>query len=309
MDLADFKFSTKVSGEYEIWANYGTYNSNKIKITAVSVTIPDAPKDPQPSKKSFKTRVLITEFTGTGCGICPQMKELIHETLELDGMKEKVVEITSHTFNTTDKAYYNDPDFPNAFGNHGYPYVIVDFYQPFSDYRKSVAEFAGIVNSLYDAKMENAAGISVNSVADGDELVIRASMKAAETASYRIGAILVEDGIYGKQSSATADWMHTHNGVISHIDGKYYTSRYQYYGHSLGKVEKGKTADYLFDWNLKEIEAARLVGGNRKEFVRENLHLVIYVSSIGKDSSGKEFYYINNVVEAPLTGQLPFEYR
>lgn len=45
------------------------------------------------------------------------------------------------------------------------------------------------------------AGIAASAQFDGGTLVVTASVKAAETADFRIGAWLLEDGIYGRQSN------------------------------------------------------------------------------------------------------------
>ena len=68
LDLAGFRFSTETPGNYEIWANYGTYNTDKVLIRALAAEIPQTPADPKPSSVDFKSRVMCMQFTGTACG-------------------------------------------------------------------------------------------------------------------------------------------------------------------------------------------------------------------------------------------------
>ena len=84
LEIVDFKFATDKAGEYEIWANYGTYNSEMISIRAIDVALPETPADPQPENTKFKVRSLVTEFTTTGCSWCPSMKRVLHEVLRSD---------------------------------------------------------------------------------------------------------------------------------------------------------------------------------------------------------------------------------
>ncbi len=310
VEIPDFKFSTTEATEHVLWASYGTYISDKITINAINVKIPQTPADPDPKRTDFKTRILITEFTGNGCQFCPFMKSIIHEAMNKESMKDKMILTTCHTFNSSDPAYFNEMDFKEFCNVSGYPNVRLDMYQSFNDYRRPVQEFVDIVDLLYNAKKDVAAGIAVNSSLSGNQLVIKATVKSAETAEYRVGAFLLEDGIYGKQTSGTEEWMDTHDGVISHIDAKYISgASARFYGHSLGEIEKGKTADHVFVWDVDKIENARLIGGNRKEFVRSNLHVAVFVSTVGTDGKGNEYYYVNNIIDCPVNGLTPYEYR
>ena len=109
--------------------------------------------------------------------------------------------------------------------------------------------------------------------------------------------------------------MHTHDNVIRHIDARE-TGSNNYYGHSLGEIKAGETQDFMFVWDLEEIWAngnryADMYGNSSwSEFVMENLHMAVFVTTIGKDAKDNEVYYVNNVVDVRnLNGQTKFEYR
>lgn len=316
VDLKDFKFVAPAAGDYVFWASYGTYNSEEISIRAIDVPIPETPADSKPESTSFKARVLMTEFTTTGCAYCPNMKILLHNALEDASVADKVVLTACHSGLINGKA---DPAFVKTtlddFCNvSGFPNVNFDMYYSFGNYNVGTSEMRGIIDDMYSAKEDVAAGIAVNSSVDGEKLLFKVTLKAAADGEYRVGAFLLEDGIYGVQSGGSAqDWMNTHDGVIRYIDSRY--GKDQYFGHSVGKVEKGRTADYVFDWDLDVIWSEGALKGEQygnyywDEFVMDNLHLVVFVSTLGTDDKGNQFYYVNNVIDCPVNGMTPYEYR
>ena len=316
IDIPGFKYVAKTAGDHVIWANYGTYNSNKVTIKALDMEIPATPADPKPASTEFKTRVLMTEFTTVGCTYCPNMKIVLHDLMADAEMADKIVFTACHSGiiePTADPAYIKTSldDFCQS---TGFPSVNFDFYYTEGNYTKPISEFKSFVNQFHSFKEEVAAGIALNSQVVDDRLIIKATVKSAETAEYRIGACLIEDGISAVQKGGMAEpWMNTHDGVMRYIDSKYGNNLY--YGHLVGKIEEGKTADYLFDWNLGTIwsegdRASQIYAKTGwDEFVMDNLHLVVFVSTKAADEKGNEFYYVNNVIDCPINGQTPFEYR
>ena len=320
IDIPDFRFYADKPGEYEIWANYGTYNSEKIAIKAVSIKIPQTPVDPKPESTDFKVRTLVTEFTTTGCSWCPSMKSVLHGALENASTADDVVMTACHSSLV---GGVKDPSFirtgyEDFSGATGLPFVFCDMYYGFGYYNGLAAtDLVSLFDELCASKEDSAAGIAVTSSLVGNEIVAKVTVKAAETGTYRVGSFLLEDGIYGKQTSATADWMHNHDNVIRYIDSRYFsnTGKEQFYGHSVGLVEEGRTADYVFAWLLDDIweEGAlngELYGGYYwDEFNKENLHLAVFVSTVGTDEKGNQYYYVNNVIDCPVNGDTPYEYR
>lgn len=316
LNIPNFRYIAPKAGDQVIWASYGTYNSDEILIKAIDIPIPETPEDPQPESTDFKVRVLMTEFTTTGCAYCPNMKILLHNALSDESVADKVVLTACHSGLINGKA---DPAFVKTtfddFCNvSGFPNVNFDMYYSFGNYTVGASEMRQLINNMYSVKADVAAGIAVNSALYDESLVAKVTVKAAVDAEYRIGAFLLEDGIYGVQSGGSAeDWMNTHDGVIRYIDSQY--GKDQYFGHSVGVVEKGCTADYVFDWDLDVIWSEGALKGEQygnyywDEFVMENLHLVVFVSTIGTDDKGNQFYYVNNVIDCPINGLTPYEYK
>ena len=81
IELPDMKFTTTEPGTYSFWAAYGTSHTDIVTITAIGFPVPELPEDPEPENTSFARRVLLTQFTGTGCGYCPGMIELLRSVM------------------------------------------------------------------------------------------------------------------------------------------------------------------------------------------------------------------------------------
>ena len=320
LNIPNFRYIAPKAGDQVIWASYGTYNSDEILIKAIDIPIPETPEDPQPESTDFKARVLMTEFTTTGCVWCPRMKNVSHNLLADADAADDIVFTTCHSslVNTVADPSYIKTDYEDFARMKGMPYMICDMYYGFGYYEGLTAnDVKSVIEDLMSLKENDIAGIAVNSqLTDDNHMIIKATVKPAKTATYRIGAFLLEDGIYGKQTSATEDWMHIHDDVMRYIDAPfkgYYDSGYS--GHLIGEIEKGETADYVFDWDLDVIWSEGALKGEQygnyywDEFVMENLHLVVFVSTIGTDDKGNQFYYVNNVIDCPINGLTPYEYK
>ena len=303
LDIADFKFSTEKAGEYVIWAAYGTMNSNRVTITVVATAIPSTPEDSKPESTSFKSRVLVSQFTGTGCPNCPAMMNRLHPILEDATKADQVIWVACHSYNNDDPAFLPSSKFSDIYGG-GFPSLNLDFVSKVLNYNSYTSETVwGFISDQNKSKKELASGIAVNAKLVDGQVVAKVTVKAAETAEYRIGAMLLEDGIKKTQASATADWMNTHDACIRYIDAGNKAT-----GHKLAMIQKGKTADYLFIWNLEDIwQKAKIESSSIDAFVLENLRMAVYVVSTTK-INGQESYYVNNATYAEFNEETPFAY-
>ena len=303
LDIADFKFSSETAGEFTLWAAYGTMNSNKVTIMVVATAIPPTPADPNPQSTNFKSRVLLSQFTGTECGNCPAMMNRLHPILDDPAKSNDVVWVACHSYNESDPAFIPSSKYADLYGG-GFPSLNIDFAQVVLNYNSYTdATVWGFISEQNQSKKDIASGIAVNAKLVDGQVVAKVTVKAAETADYRVAALLLEDGLKANQASATADWMNIHNACIRYIDGDY-----KALGHKLGSIEKGKTADYLFVWNLDSIwEKGKIDATSWSAFVEENLRMAVYVVSTRK-VNGQEAYYVNNAVYAEFNEETPFAY-
>lgn len=295
-ELGKSTFTTSQDGEYRFYATYGTastYNNKAddkglLTVKAISVPVPSVATDPQPNNTSFVNRAFLTQFTGTGCGNCPGMVDILRELKKDNTITDDAVLAAIHTYNSSDPAYLDKYSAtPNS-----YPFLQVDMVNGFfvSNGEGTLREH--ISNSVSDGAK---AGVSVNPVyyPDSRDLVIRVSVKAAVDGIFNVGAWLLEDGIVGQQTGAPDSSYDTHDNCVRITDSKYYTT---YFGYPLGELEAGETAEKTFVMYVK------------KKFIVENLHLAVFVS-YGTPQTGKIAYTVCNVVDCPIDEPTPFEYK
>ena len=289
----DFIFTSETLGVYTFWANYLTYNSNKVTVTVVNTPVPETPEDPQPSNTSFVRRVLLTKFTGAECQYCPNATASIHKFFDEHELAPYVIKAEAHTFSENDDAYFRGP----FYGVQNFPSICVDWSVLTTnvDYKT----LTGVIEDRYEAE-EAKVGIAVNSVCQDGSITFKVCVKAAEANQYRVGAWLLEDNIQGKQTGAPAgeqnSWYHIFNDCIRIADSKSGTS---YAGLKLGNIDAGKTAEMMFTWNLKDDYPHSVA------WKMENLKLCVFVSR--PDEKGYS-YIVNNVITAPVNGITKFEY-
>lgn len=289
--VKSMRFSTKTAGQHSFYATYNGVKSNTLTINALEYAVPEVPKDADPSNTSFKKRVLMTQFTSTGCTYCPIVSGLLKELSVDPAYADRFVLGASHAdmpgyLNGDDPASYSGATgFMNAFGVTGFPWLNADFGDILTKY--DISAVRALVDGCYgDGKA--AAGISVNSAIQGNVLVVRAAVKAGVTGSYRVGLWLLEDGIYGKQTSAPDESYNTHNNCIRLLDAG--TS---YMGHSVGKLAAGGVGEHIF--TIKNLDS---------EWKLDKCKLLIYVtSSLGTSQ------VVNNAVIVPIGKPVGYEYK
>ena len=321
LEVNDFKFATDKAGVYEIWASYGTYISDKISIMAIDVALPDTPKDPQPENTKFKVRSLLTEFTTTGCSWCPSMKRVLHEALADAATADQVVVSACHSslVNSVADPAYIKTDYEDFSKSTGMPYAFCDMYYGFGYYQTlTPTDLRSLFSDLVKMKEDIAPGIAVAARHENDNIVAKVTIKASKTASYRVGAFLLEDGVKATQYNAGSDdWMHTHDNVIRYIDAQtFINGKSQFYGYPIGEVQAGKTGDYVFSWILNDIwengsYAAEVNGGGMPWAERNDskLHMAVFVCAVDVDEKGNQFYRVVNAIDCPVNGDTKFEYR
>lgn len=289
--VKSMRFSTKAPGQHEFYATYNGVRSNPLKINALEFAAPDVPADPDLSKTSFRKRVLLTQFTSTGCTYCPIMTGLLRELSGDMSYSNKFVLAAAHA----DMNGYQNGDDPasfsgvtslmNTFKVQGYPTLIADMGDALDAY--DLTKLKTLVDGYY-GNGTSVAGISANSSVIGSTLVVRVAVKAGETNNYRVGVWLLEDEIYGKQTSAPDPSYNTHHNCVRVADGGQ-----GYMGYPLGTIQTGSTADRVF--NFQRLDP---------EWKMKNSKLLIYVTS----ATGN-VQVVNNAAVVPVGESLIFEYR
>lgn len=309
VEVADGKFFATEPGDYVIWASHGVYNSDPVTLRAIAVPIPEMPADPDPESTDFKKRAMCMQFTGTGCSYCSEFMERLKPAFDDEAFCDEFVRAAVHNYQYT-QSFPDDAYLQWSWAQQELkainPSIVIDYKMLYAllQATTSADEFKSVVREMNSSSEADACGIAVNAQLVEKQVIARVNVKAATSGTYRIGAMLLEDGIYSKQINGQ-EWMNTHNDCVRYIDAaSKIGNREVYYGHSLGSIEKGKTADYVFIWNLDDIYNAAPESIYWDKFKLENLNMAVFVTK--SDGDG---YSIVNAVDVTFNTPLPYEYN
>ncbi len=289
-------FRSTTSGTFRFYAEYKVYQSAAVAVTVVDFAIPPRMEDPNPEKLNFKRRVMLIDHTGVGCQYCPYMLAALDDLSHDEEYGDKFVLTAAHTFGGDPYAPSNAKNLDGAMGVTTWPTVVFDMatYITNLGYESNKLALKKAIDQRLN-KGKALAGISASMAMGNGVVVIRMSIKAAETSKFLVGAWLMEDGIYAAQMNhGMPDEgydFNTHNHVIRYLD-----SATNYIGHTVNndtEVLKGEVTDYLFQIPLEET------------WKTENCYVCLFVST--PDSNGN--YTVNNVVVSnSLTESVSYEY-
>ena len=302
LELPDMKFTATEEGTYTIWAARGDKFSNTVTITAVEEfpLATEIPADPNPASTSFVRKVLLTQFTGTDCGWCPFMVNIIREFPS--SYSKHCILTVAHRYNSSDPAYLMTAlEQSVAFG--GFPTLAADLYAA-EVYNGTSGTFSAMVHSAINREKAKA-GIAVcASYNENTRMVsVKAEIKAAVTDNFRIGAWVLEDGIYGKQynpKGVSGYNYDIHDSCIRLVESKVSSSDYT--GLYIGEVKAGEK-------KLYEFNPANMVLD--KSWKAENCRVVVFITTKGDGSATGTLneWYVNNVVECPLNSAVAYQYK
>ena len=290
VDMYMYHYNPSSACIRSIWAASGTHNTkNKpVKITAVDIPIPMAAIDVDPSNTSFDKRSVLFQLTGTGCPNCPRLIKVIKDLWANPNYADKFVHIGVHTYDSKDPMYYSEPGFVQAIGGvESYPAFVFDFrYGGSHSSQTFVAE-------IDEAQLTPAkAGIAARVQSDGVSALARVSVKAAVEGEYCLAAMLVESNIVHAQAGDLNGDHKVHENALRLADGK---NKGSYIGHSLGTLQAGEIAEYLFNMPLKS------------GWVKPNCHVVFYVTTLAEN--GKSYEVTNAVASESLNCTVEFDYK
>jgi hypothetical protein len=184
---------------------------------------------------------------------------------------------------------------------NGFPALAVDMHSVENDYRYPALIRTMLQNAIdrEDAK----AGIAACAAYSEESRMVseKAEIKAAVTDNYRIGAWLLEDGIYGKQANNGASGYdyNTHDNCIRIADSK--VTGTDFTGHYLGEIKAGEKKVFEFNPTNMVLD---------KSWKAENCRLVIFITTEGEPSKyTTNTWYVNNVVVCPLNGSVAYQYK
>lgn len=295
-------FTSTECGTYKFWAVYNNVNySSTISINVLPTPppAPAVPTDNNPTKLDFARRVLLLQFTGTGCQYCPLMVNALYDLQNNKDYTDKIAIAAAHIggFAGNDPALLEDaPTLDDAFGISRYPSINIDMVKNTTNGNANAAYLAQMVTKALE-RVAVKGGIAVNAkyYPDDSYIVINTLVKAKTTDEFRIGAWLLEDNIYGAQSINSSIERNPninynyHNNCVRRANSK--QTNTDFTGYSLGTIKAGETASEEFAFQIL------------KNWKAENMRILVFIST----KEGKN-WHINNAVIASIDGATDFEY-
>jgi hypothetical protein len=199
----------------------------------------------------------------------------------------KYYEAMSHSFANTDPAFSSAAaSISSNYGLQGCPTLTYNFYHPTSS-SYNAEHIKGQINALWKESAD--AGIAASTNWAAKSVVVNAEVKAAVDGEYSITAWLLEDGIYAKQTNATAEWMNTHNNAIRQA-----ATTSPLTGYELGTLKAGETAEQILNLTIA-----------RDTWNRDNMKVMLIVSKKGDNKK----FDVANVVICPINDSVTYDYK
>lgn len=246
LPLSSPLFTTEEAGEYTFYAIYGFEISENIEVKAVR-GVRDLPSDTDPQGTSFRQRMILLQHTGTACPNCPKLMTPLKYLSEDEAYNTKYHHVASHSYNEDDPAYSEAATTLSNYvlGVKYYPWLTANLSTEYTDNYNALPAF---IDKYYEEKA--VAGVSAAvSFTDGD-VNANVSLKAGEGGKYRMAVWLLEDDIYGAQSSADASWQNIHENCLRQMYGD--TRTECVYGKNLGDLQKGEVVDFIVSFDLED---------------------------------------------------------
>ena len=292
LDVPALLFFTETPGSYTIWCSYKAQLSNKITISALSkaLPLPGLPEDSDPMNINFHRRILITQFTGTGCGYCPNVISMLRSFAQIETYKDLFVLAAVHSYSSDDPMYMTEcQSFASLLGIREYPSLSLDMRAATAITNPSLTAFEKLFVGEYNNYVTNA-GLSASLVTDAGQAALKVGVKAGANGKYRVGAWLLEDNIEAQQSNYGASGsFNIHNNAVRALAGCNSANK-DFYGTEL-ELSAGATASLDFAF------------GFDSDVKPENCHAAVYVCE--KIGTG---WMVTNVIDVHPGESKGFEY-
>lgn len=283
------RFTTTESGEYTFYAAYGLNISKDVNITALEV-IPEIPTDPQPDGTAFKHRMLLVQHTGATCPNCPLMMVSLKTLSENAEYNSAYNLVASHAYmdGANDDAYSPAAKtLSSSFCSGAYPELTFNLTNTSTGHNYN--DICTQIGKLIKESVHTGMAMAVEA-AEG-EVIASVRFKFGEGGTYRVGAWLLEDDIFVRQSGASASWQHTHNNALRAMYGERQTE--SIYGASVGKVSAGDEVEKLFRFTLDSAWKA------------ENCKVLVFVTEADADGN----YDISNCSVCKVGEKAAYDYK
>ena len=249
------------------------------EISVIQAPVSTGADDDSWIQEEFVHRSLFMRFTADWCGYCPMMATSVHMAQE--SLPDKIEALSVHGGGSGLASMASDA-IVNYYRIGSFPTGLVDCRTQVQNYEPSVtAEMIVDAVNETEAKYETLTGASWTSAVNGRQVTLDLSLYMKKSGSYKVTALLVEDGIIGYQADYTngSSENYEHNGVIRSA----FTDAV---GDEFTQFEDGQKKDFSYSVNIP-------YGCDK-----DNLKIVVYVQK--RDGN---VYYVDNAASAAV-GQI-----
>lgn len=291
-------YTTTESGELSFYAKHNGIKSKICSVTVTPAYAPEFPEDANPESFDFNQRMLIVDHTGLGCAYCPGVKQAIHDTQEKAQYKDKFNVVYAYTFSSNEVCYSSAA---RTLWNYyvgvcstgdkltGYPSFTTNYCFNYT----GKYQLEQRIDDLWE---ENpAASIAYAAEIVDDKIVVSASVKSSVAQNYKLSLWVLEDGIYAKQTNASAEWMHTHSSVMR--DAPTGVSNSDISGIDFGYIEVGAMLSRILEFDLFCANSWK----------KENFKLIAVLSAPSEQYGGK--YEVVTTAICEFGSSVGFDYK
>lgn len=183
----------------------------------------------------FKT-VLITKFTGTWCGWCPDMTTSLHELENI--YPGQITILALHGGDDLENSGIILP-LEERFGIIGYPTSVFDYQY------SSTQQMIMLKDRMEKTLSENTAlaGIAIQTAVSDNRITVTADAEFGASGNWRICCALAENDIYRENTSGSKD------GYYDHVVRDFATNPE---GDDVGKIISGSSKSFEWSFQLDE---------------------------------------------------------
>ena len=246
------------------------------EISVIQSPTASEPEDDSWRNEEFIRRSLVMRFTADWCGNCPSMASVLYDVQK--ELPDKIEVLSVHE-SGSGLASGASRLLTDHYDIYAWPTGLIDCRTRLKNERPStmIMNIKNAIENIEDT-YDTVTGASWNSSVKGNKVNLDLSLYIKESGTYKVTALLVEDGIVGFQEDYTngSSDNYEHNGVVRDS----FTEA------------TGDIFTVSGEWEKKNLSYSMTIPDG---YVRNNLKIVVYIQRKDQDS-----YYVDNTASAWL---------
>ena len=246
------------------------------EISVIQSPTASEPEDDSWRNEEFIRRSLVMRFTADWCGNCPSMASVLYDVQK--ELPDKIEVLSVHE-SGSGLASGASRLLTDHYDISAWPTGLIDCRTRLKNERPStmIMNIKNAIENIEDT-YDTVTGASWNSSVKGNKVNLDLSIYIKESGTYKVTALLVEDGIVGFQEDYTngSSDNYVHNGVVRDS----FTEA------------TGDIFTVSGEWEKKNLSYSMTIPDG---YVRNNLKIIVYIQRKDQDS-----YYVDNTASAWL---------